>query len=519
MSILEVKNLSHGFGDRTIFEDVNFRLLKGEHIGFVGANGEGKSTFMSIITGTLTPDEGKVIWSKQHRVGYMDQHAVLGQGKTTREALSDAFKYLFDVEAQISDLYLKMGDMDPDTMNAALEEVGELQEELDTSDFYLIDSKVEEAARGLGLTDLLDKDVSELSGGQRTKILLGKLLLEKPDILLLDEPTNYLDEEHIFWLKNYLQNYKNAFILISHDVPFMDSVVTVIYHVHGLGLTRYSMGYAEFERVFEEKKVQLEALHNAQVAEAEKLKDFIARKKANLATSGQAKAREKKLAKMEIVDTISEKPKPHFEFKSSRKSSRLVFEAKELIIGYPATGPLSSVINLKVESGDKIAFVGSNGIGKSTLLKSLMGLIPSLNGEVKKGEFQHIAYFEQEVKEPSTKNVLDDLWDEYPSWNQAELRGALARVGLTSKQIESRVHVLSGGEQSKLRFAKLMNTESNILILDEPTNHLDVDAKYELQRAIKEYAGTVLMISHEPEFYEDCTDLVINCEEWTTKVI
>jgi ATPase subunit of ABC transporter with duplicated ATPase domains len=279
------------------------------------------------------------------------------------------------------------------------------------------------------------------------------------------------------------------------------------------------MGYAEFERVFEEKKAQLESLHNAQVAEAAKLKDFIARKKANVATSGQAKAREKKLAKMEIVDTISEKPKPQFDFKFSRKPSRLIFEARDLIIGYPQTGPLSSAINLKVESGDKIAFVGSNGIGKSTLLKSLMGLIPAIDGEVEKGNFQNIAYYEQEVKDVSTKTVLDDLWDEYPSWNQAELRGALARVGLTSKQIESRVHVLSGGEQAKLRFAKLMNTESNILVLDEPTNHLDVDAKDELMRALQDYPGTVLMVSHEPEFYEGVVSLVINCEEWTTRIL
>ncbi|MGM9886812.1 MULTISPECIES: ABC-F family ATP-binding cassette domain-containing protein [unclassified Lactococcus] len=519
MSILEVSNLSHGFGDRAIFEDVNFRLLQGEHIGFVGANGEGKSTFMSIITGTLQPDEGKVTWSKKHRVGYMDQHAALGKGKTTREALAEAFQYLFDVEAQINDAYMKMAEMDADEMTKALEEVGELQEELDNGDFYLIDAKVEETARGLGLTDLLDKDVAELSGGQRTKILLGKLLLEKPDILLLDEPTNYLDEEHIFWLKNYLKNYDNAFILISHDVPFMDEVVNVIYHVNQLQITRYSMSYHEFERVFEEKKKQLEALHDAQVAEAEKLKDFIARKKANVATSGQAKAREKKLAKMEFVETITEKPKPHFDFKFSRNPSRLVFEANDLVIGYSEENPLSSAINFKLESRQKIAFVGSNGIGKSTLLKSLMGLIPALDGEVERGNFQDIAYYEQEVKEPSTKTVLDDLWDEYPSWNQAELRAALARVGLTSKQIESRVHVLSGGEQAKLRFAKLMNTESNILILDEPTNHLDVDAKDELKRALQAYQGTILMVSHEPEFYEGLVDEIVNCEEWTTKIL
>ncbi|MFV0556441.1 MAG: ABC-F family ATP-binding cassette domain-containing protein [Lactovum sp.] len=516
MSILDVKNLSHGFGDRAIFEDVSFRLLKGEHIGFVGANGEGKSTFMSIITAELVPDEGKITWSKKHRVGYMDQHAQLDKGKTTREALSEAFQYLFDVEKEINETYLVMADMSESEMTKALENVGELQEELDHGDFYMIDAKVEETARGLGLSDLLDKNVEELSGGQRTKILLGKLLLEKPDILLLDEPTNYLDEEHIFWLKNYLKSYENAFILISHDIPFMDEVVNIIYHVHGLTLTRYTMGYAEFERVFEEKKKQLEAQHNAQVAEAEKLKDFIARKKANVATSGQAKAREKKLAKMEIVETISEKPKPHFDFKFSRKPSRLVYETKDLIIGYEEA--LSSKINLKVEAGQKIAFIGSNGIGKSTLLKSIMGLIPALSGEINKGEFQHIAYYEQEVKNPSQKTVLDDLWDEYPSWNQAELRAALARVGLTTKQIESRVYVLSGGEQAKLRFAKLMNTESNILVLDEPTNHLDIDAKEELKSALIAYPGTILMVSHEPEFYQGIISELINCEEWTTKI-
>lgn len=517
MSILDVKNLSHGFGDRAIFENVSFRLLKGEHIGFVGANGEGKSTFMNIITGTLTPDEGKITWSKKHRVGYMDQHAALGKGKTTREALAEAFQYLFDIEAEINEIYMNIAEMSENDMNTALEKAGSLQEELDNSDFYLIDSKVEETAQGLGLTALLDKDVADLSGGQRTKILLGKLLLEKPDILLLDEPTNYLDEEHINWLKNYLKNYENAFILISHDVPFMDEVVDIIYHVHGMEITRYAMSYHEFERVFEEKKKQLEALHDAQVAEAANLRDFIARKKANVATSGQAKAREKKLAKMEIVDTISEKPKPHFDFQFSRKPSRIVFEAEDLIIGY--NEPLSSAINLTVESGQKIAFTGSNGIGKSTLLKSLMGLIKPLDGTVETGNFQDIAYFEQEIKNPSQKTVLDDLWDEYPAWNQAELRAALARVGLTAKQIESRVYVLSGGEQAKLRFAKLMNTESNILILDEPTNHLDVDAKDELKRALQAYPGTILMVSHEPEFYEGLVTDVVNCEEWTTKIL
>ena len=229
MSILNVEHLSHGFGDRAIFEDVSFRLLRGEHIGLVGANGEGKSTFMSIVTGKRQPDEGKVEWSKNVRAGYLDQHAVLAEGMTIQDVLRSAFAWLFDLEARMTEICDKLGDVGEDEMAALLEELSEIQELLDAHDFYMIDSKVEEVARALGLMALgLEHDVSDLSGGQRTKVLLAKLLLEKPDILLLDEPTNYLDEEHIAWLKRYLQEYENAFVLISHDIPFLNDVVNLI---------------------------------------------------------------------------------------------------------------------------------------------------------------------------------------------------------------------------------------------------------------------------------------------------
>ena len=225
MSILNVEHLSHGFGDRAIFTDVSFRLLKGEHIGLVGANGEGKSTFMNIITGSLMPDEGKIEWAKNVRVGYLDQHAVLEKGMTIGSVLASAFDFLYQQEERMNEICAKMGDADEAQMEQYMEELGVIQDMLTMHDFYMIDAKVEEVARALGLLDLgLDRDVCELSGGQRTKVLLGKLLLEKPDILLLDEPTNYLDAEHIAWLKRYLQEYENAFILISHDIPFLNSV-------------------------------------------------------------------------------------------------------------------------------------------------------------------------------------------------------------------------------------------------------------------------------------------------------
>ena len=251
MSILNVEHLTHGFGDRAIFQDVSFRLLKGEHIGLVGANGEGKSTFMNIITAKLQPDEGKVEWAKRVRVGYLDQHTVLEKGMTIRDVLKSAFAFLFQMEEQMNDICDRMGEADEETMNSMMEDLGTIQDLLMAHDFYIIDSKVEEVARALGLSDMgLDKDVTELSGGQRTKVLLGKLLLEKPDILLLDEPTNYLDVQHIEWLKRYLVEYENAFILISHDIPFLNSVVNIIYHMENQALDRYVGDYDKFQEVY-----------------------------------------------------------------------------------------------------------------------------------------------------------------------------------------------------------------------------------------------------------------------------
>ncbi|MBV6682064.1 ABC-F family ATP-binding cassette domain-containing protein [Rossellomorea marisflavi] len=517
MSLLTVKNLTHGFGDRAIFNDVSFRLLKGEHIGLIGANGEGKSTFMNIITGKLEPDEGKVEWAKRIRIGYLDQHAQLKQGMTIRDVLKTAFQYLFDMETEMNELFGKMGEASPEELEDLLEETGTLQEALTNNDFYVIDAKVEEIGRGLGLDDIgLDKDVHDLSGGQRTKVLLAKLLLEKPDILLLDEPTNYLDEQHIEWLKRYLQEYENAFILISHDIPFLNSVINLIYHMENQELNRYAGDYHEFKKVHEMKRQQLESAYKKQQQEISNLKDFVARNKARVSTRNMAMSRQKKLDKMEVIELASEKPKPEFNFKLARTAGRVIFETKDLVIGYDE--PLSRPLNLKMERGQKIALSGANGIGKTTLLRSILGEIKPISGSVELGEYLHIGYFEQEIKTENRNTCIEEVWNEFPSLNQAEVRAALAKCGLTTKHIESKVEVLSGGEKAKVRLCKLMNNESNVLVFDEPTNHLDVEAKEELKRALKEYKGSVLIISHEPDFYQDVATEVWNCESWTTKL-
>ncbi|MBQ2100042.1 MAG: ABC-F family ATP-binding cassette domain-containing protein, partial [Lachnospiraceae bacterium] len=364
MSILNVEHLTHGFGDRAIFNDVSFRLLKGEHVGLIGANGEGKSTFMNVITGSLVPDEGKIEWAKNVRAGYLDQHTVLTPGQTIRDVLSSAFDFLYEMEAQMNEICEKMGEATPEELEKYMEDLGTIQDLLDAHDFYVIDAKVEEVARALGLVDLgLDRDVTELSGGQRTKVLLGKLLLEKPDILLLDEPTNYLDAEHIAWLTRYLQEYENAFILISHDIPFLNSVVNLIYHVEGQTLTRYVGDYDKFQEVYAMKKSQLEAAYNRQQKEIADLKDFVARNKARVSTRNMAMSRQKKLDKMDVIELAAEKPKPEFRFQEARTPGRVLFETRDLVIGYEE--PLSSPLNLVVERGNKIVLTGANGIGKT----------------------------------------------------------------------------------------------------------------------------------------------------------
>ena len=517
MSILNVEHVNHGFGDRAILKDVSFRLLKGEHVGLIGANGEGKSTFMNIITGKCQPDEGKVEWARNVRVGYLDQHAVLEKGMTIADVLKSAYAWLFDLENKMNEICDAMGNASEDELTAMMEELGEIQELLDAHDFYLIDSKVEEIARAFGLMELgLDRDVTELSGGQRTKILLAKLLLEKPDILLLDEPTNYLDAVHIEWLKRYLIDYENAFILISHDIPFLNSVVNLIYHIEDGVLSRYVGNYEDFEKVYAMKRSQLEAAYRKQQQEISELKDFVARNKARVATRNMAMSRQKKLDKMEIIELQSEKPKPEFNFKTARTPGKIIFETHDLVIGYDE--PLSRPLNLKMERGQKIAMIGANGIGKTTLLKSIMGYIKPISGESVLGDYLYPGYFEQEKKYETNISCIDELWAEFPSFTQYEVRSALAKCGLMTKHIESLMKVLSGGEQAKVRLCKLINHETNVLLLDEPTNHLDVDAKDELKRALKEYKGSILLICHEPEFYEDIVTDVWNCEDWSLRL-
>lgn len=518
MSILTVKNMTQGFGERTIFNNVSFELRRGEHIGLVGGNGEGKSTFMKLITKCILPEEGTIEWNSKVTIGYMDQNVELKKEDSVRQYLRGAFKPLYDMEAKLEKLYIEMADMNDKDMDMALKSIGRIQEALELSDFYSIESKIEGIADGLSIKELLDKSTADLSGGQRSKIILGKLLLEKPDILLLDEPTNHLDEENIDWFKGYLKNYDKAFILISHDDRFLNDVTTVIYHLENKTLTRYSGNYDKFLKLYEERKIQRDIEYNKQQREIKKLEDYIRKNKVRASTAAMAKSREKQLNKIERIEINKNKVKPHFDFMEDKPSASLIFETKDFVIGYDK--PLTKKLNLVMRRGEKIALCGANGIGKTTLLKSLMGFINPIQGSVTIGEHQSIGYFEQEVKEEINEiTALEDMWTEFPKAVESDIRRKLARCGLTHEHIYSSINKLSGGEQAKVRLCKLINKETNILVLDEPTNHLDVDAKKELKRALKAYSGSVVLVCHEKEFYEDVVDSVWNCEEWILKVV
>ncbi|MFY0761282.1 MULTISPECIES: ABC-F family ATP-binding cassette domain-containing protein [Metabacillus] len=512
MSLLTIEKLSHSFGDRILFKDVSFRLLPGEHVGLVGANGVGKSTMMNIITKELIHDSGKVEWTPGVHYGYLDQHTVLSKGKTIRDVLRDAFLPLYKKEEELNEVIGLMGSASPEELEELLEKMGEIQDHLDAGGFYSLDIKVEEAARGLGLDAIgLDRDVSALSGGQRTKVLLAKLLLEQPEVLLLDEPTNYLDVEHIQWLSHYLKEYPNAFLLISHDTEFMNGVVDVIFHLEFSKLTRYTATYEKFLELAEINKNQHLHAYEKQKEFIKKQEDFIAKNKARYSTTGRAKSRQKQLDRIDRIDRPETAMKPTFEFKESRGSSRFVFEGKDVEIGY--THPLLPKLTMTIERGEKIAIVGCNGVGKSTLLKTILGKINPLGGKIQLGDFLFPSYFEQEVK---AENItpIDDVWNAFPGLDQHQVRAMLARVGLKNEHISRPLNQLSGGEQAKVRLCKLLQYESNWLLFDEPTNHLDVTAKEELKRALKAYKGTVILVCHEPDFYEDWITKVWNVEEW-----
>ena len=509
MSLLEINGLSHSFGDNLLYKNAELTLNKGEHIGIVGQNGTGKSTLIKICTEQVIPDSGRMIWQPNISVGYLDQYAEIDHSLTMKEFLKSAFSKLYKIEHDMGELYemAANGDM------RYLERAAKLQEELERHDFYSIDTQIEQVANGLGLLAIgLTRPIEQMSGGQRAKVILAKLLLEKPDVLLLDEPTNFLDKEHISWLADYLSKLENAFMIVSHDFAFLDKITNRICDIDNDTITKYYGAYSEFLKKKTLLREDYIRQYSTQQKEIKKTEEFI-RKNIAGRKSKMARGRQKQLDRMDKMEALAQKEiKPYFCFPELPLTNTEHLAVKHLSIGYHY--PVLSDIDFSIKGGQKVVITGFNGIGKSTLLKTLVGQIPSMQGLYKYSDQVTIGYFEQDLSWPDeTRTPIQIVSDAYSNLVIKDVRKKLARCGISSKHAMQSIGTLSGGEQAKVKMCLLTLTPCNFLIMDEPTNHLDVQAKDSLKTALMEFPGTVLLVSHEEAFYRDWAQRVIDIEK------
>lgn len=510
MGLLEVINISHSFGDKVLYKDSSFELFKGEHMGLVGQNGTGKTTLLNSLIGNVIPDKGEIRWQKGIKVGYLDQHAKIDEGLSVFEYLKMAFSDLYKIESELNAIYENMqNDSSDETMTKASNH----QTFLINRGFYEIESTILKVADGLGITALgMDSKLCNLSGGQRAKVILAKLLLENPDILLLDEPTNFLDKQHVEWLTEYLKTFKGAFIVISHDYDFLDKVTTCICDIEFSNIKKYTGNFSKFIELKGLKRESYLREFQAQQKQIKKFEDYIAKNKARASTAAMARGRQKQLDKIDRLPPPELPPKPNFKFKSLPVTAQKTLIIKDLQIGYYY--PLLPKINLEILSAQKVVITGFNGIGKSTLLKTLICQIPAISGTFKFADNIKIAYFEQDLKwSDENMTPVKIVSDKFPNLSEKQIRKHLAQCGLKAKNALQSVSTLSGGEQTKVKLCILMLTEANLLILDEPTNHIDVDTKQVLKNELKNWEGSIILVSHESSFYKDWCDKVISIDK------
>lgn len=509
MSLLEMTGLSHSFGDNQIFKNAELFLNKGEHVGIVGQNGAGKSTLIRICTEQIIPDAGRVIWQSNISFGYLDQYAQINLKLTMKDFLDSAFCGLYQMQEKMNQLYSCAANGD----EKALQSAAYYQQQLEMHDFYLIDTRIQQVAFGLGLTQLgLNRLVGQMSGGQRAKLILAKLLLEKPDVLLLDEPTNFLDQEHIAWLSEYLSQLENAFLVVSHDHDFLERIATRICDIDDRKITKYHGTYSEFLKKKALLREDYIRKYTAQQKEIKRTEAFI-RKNIAGRKSRMARGRQKQLDRLDKIEVPEQKEnKPFFHFASLPLTETEHLTVKNLSTGYDY--PILSGLNFSVKGGQKVVVTGFNGIGKSTLLKTLVKQIPPLQGNFSFSQQVTVGYFEQDLQWHNPKQTpIQIVSDRYRSFSGKEVRKHLARCGISSKHAMQPIGTLSGGEQAKVKLCLLTITPCNFLILDEPTNHLDLHAKEALKAALLEFPGTVLLVSHEEAFCRGWAQRVISIEK------
>lgn len=513
--LLSVENLSLTYDKKTLFNKASFRVLPNEKIGVVGNNGVGKTTLIKILCGSIIPDSGIITFDKNIKVGYLDQYMKVDNNLSINQYLKMAFKNLYQKESQMNQMLDELNNTNDEVLiDRYVRMTSSIREELESNDFYQIDSNIGRIVSGLGIIKYgLDTLLGHLSGGQKVKVILAKLLLEEPDLLILDEPTNFLDTTHVDWLVKYLKEYKGNFLIVSHNQEFLNDVVNVIIEIESHKITKYKGNYQEYRVKKLQSEEDYQKKYNAQQREIKELQNYIAKNKVKTSTAKQAKSREKKLEKIDIM----EKPQSdnihlNLYFNYQPISSDRFLKVENLEIGY--TSSLLPPINFEIRSGTKLAITGFNGIGKSTLLKTLIGQLKPILGSYTFVDNAKIAYFEQEHHfDNPNLTPLEEIQNLFPNMDNKTIRSFLARCGIIGNIAISPIKNLSGGEQSKVKLCKMMLTKANVLILDEPTNHLDQLAKQDLLSALKKYSGTVIFVSHEREFIKNLATKIYSIED------